>query len=197
MKTQNLNIMKNLVNVVLISTLLTIVSCQQQKNKSVEEKTSKTENEVKAPKMDIHTASFMGDVATIKQHIAAGSDLNAKDQYGSTPLTIAATFGKTEAAIALIEGGADLSVKNNEGSTPLHVASFFCRKEIVKALLAKNADKNAKNNYGSTPLESVSGGFKDVKPIYEQLQQQLGPLGLKLDLSFIEKTRPEIAELLK
>ena len=72
--------------------------------------------------MDIHTAAFMGDIKAIKQHIAASSDLNVKDQYGSTPLTIAATFGKIEIAQALIEAGANLNIKNAEGSTPLHTA---------------------------------------------------------------------------
>ena len=56
--------------------------------------------------------------------------------WGSTPLIIAATFGKTEVARALIEAGADLGMRNNHGSTPLHVAAFLCRPEIVEAMLS-------------------------------------------------------------
>jgi hypothetical protein len=77
------------------------------------------------------------------------------------------------------------------------VAAFLCRTEIVKDLLSHGADRNIKNNYGSTPLQSISGPFKDVKPIYDQLSKSLGPLGLKLDYGLIEKTRPEIAALLQ
>lgn len=181
--------------VIALISCLTLASCSNKTQNPESE--NKTEIKVKAPNVDIHNAAFIGDVKTIKQHIAAGTVLNQKDQYGSTPLIISITFGKTEAAKALIEGGADLSITNGEGSTPLHVASFFCRTEVVEALLAKGVDKSLKNNYGSTALESVSGPFKDVKPIYEQIAKQLGALGLKLDFGRIEKTRPIIAEMLK
>jgi hypothetical protein len=113
-----------------------------------------------------------------------------------TPLNVSITFGKTDAALALIKGGADLSAKNNDGSTPLHTAAFFCRKEIVKALLKKGANPDLVNNYGATPLLSVSGKFSDVLPIYADLNKNLGPLGLKLDINRIEKMRPIIAEIL-
>ena len=51
-----------------------------------------------APAQTIHEAAFMGNAKAIRQHIQAGSDLNAKDQYGSTALTIAALFNKPEVA---------------------------------------------------------------------------------------------------
>ena len=140
----------------------------------------------------------MGNVDVIKQHILAGTDINAKEPLGgSTPLISAITFGKTDAALALINGGADLNIRNNEGSTALHVAAFFCRTKIVEALLAKNADKSIVNNYGATALESVSYPFGDVKVVYDQVSKALGPFGLKLDYQRIEKTRPEIAALLQ
>ncbi len=196
MKTLKTNKMKSLAIATSIA-LIAFGSCGNAQNKTADKETSKTEKEVKAPAMDIHTAAFIGNLDAVKQHIAAGTDLNVKDQYGSTPLNIAATFGKTSIAIALIEGGADLTTTNNEGSTPLHTAAFFCRTEIVKALLAKGADKNAKNTYESTALQSVSGPFDQVKPFYEQIAKQLAPLGLKLDMERIKETRPVIAEILK
>ena len=97
----------------------------------------------------------------------------------------------------LIDAGADINFQNNEGSTALHTAAFFCRPEIVKMLLAKNADKTIKNKYGSTPYESVAGSYSDVKGVYEMMEKMLGPMGLKLDYAYVEKTRPEIAQQLK
>ena len=196
MKTCKTNKMKILA-IASIVTVFTFGSCGNGQNKSADKETTKTEKEVKVPALDIHTAAFIGNIDAIKGHIAAGTDLNVKDQYGSTPLNIAATFGKTEVAIALIEGGADLTTTNIEGSTPLHTASFFCRTEIVKALLAKGADKTSKNVYGSTALQSVSGPFDQAKPFYEQIAKQLGPLGLKLDMERIKETRPVIADILQ
>lgn len=153
---------------------------------------------IQTPDTDIHTAVLQGNLDVVKQHIEAGTDLNAKEPMGgSTPLISAITFNKPEIAQALIDAKADLSIKNNDGSTALHVAAFFCRVEIVQSLLNAKADKTVKNNYGATPLETVNIPFTDMKPVYEMLQQQLGPLGLKLDLKEIEKTRPVIAMMLQ
>ena len=199
MKTQIMNSIKGLTTTLLITLVLTLIACsgEQSGTAQVSNKTDESESTVKAPSMDIHTAAFMANIEAIQQHVIARTDLNKKDQYGSTPLVIAATFGKTAVAEALINGGADLHIKNNDGSTPLHIAAFFCRVEIVKALISKGADKSIKNKYGSTPLESVSGSFSDVEGIYKQIAKDLGPLGLKFDFDYIETTRPEIAKLLK
>ncbi|HEY5824547.1 MAG TPA: ankyrin repeat domain-containing protein, partial [Cyclobacteriaceae bacterium] len=86
---------------------------------------------------------------------------------------------------------------NNDGSTALHTAAFFCRPEIVKLLLDKGADKNIKNNFGATPYESVVAPFSEMKDAYDMMGKVLGPMGLKLDYAYIEKTRPEIAATLK
>ena len=149
------------------------------------------------PSMDIFTAALFGNLDAINDHIKAGADLNMKDEYGSTPLIIAITFGKTDVATALINAGCDLDMQSNDGSTPLHTAAFLCRTEIVKALLEKGADKTIKNNYGSTPYESVVVPFDNVRPVYEQIARDLGPLGLKLNYDRIKETRPVIAEMLK
>lgn len=197
MKTQKMNSVT--VVAILFVALLSFSACNGKQEGSTKEKsqTAVSETSAKAPEMDIHTAAFLGNLKAIQRHINAGSELNVKDEYGSSPLIIAITFGKTEVAKALIEGGADLNSTNNDGSTSLHIAAFFCRTEIVEALLDKGVDKTVKNNYGSTALESISGPFENVKGIYEQMNKDLGALGLKLDFKQLESTRPIIAEMLK
>ena len=151
-----------------------------------------------APAVDIHTAVVTDNREAVKQHIAAGTNINEKDPFGgSSPLISAALFGKTDIAKILIDAGADINFQNNEGSTALHTAAFFCRPEIVKMLLDKKADKTIKNKYSATAYESVAGSYADVKPTYEMLEKMLAPMGLKLDYAYIEKTRPEIAAILK
>jgi ankyrin repeat protein len=169
-----------------------VISCGQRQ--STENKNSTA----KAPAVDIHTAIVTGNKEALKQHIAAGSNLNEKDPYGgSSPLITASVFGKTEEAKMLIDAGADINFQNNDGSTALHTAAFFCRPEIVKMLLAKHADKTIKNRFGAMPYESVLGNFADVKGAYDMMGKMLEPMGLKLDYTYIEKTRPQIAEMLK
>ncbi len=150
------------------------------------------------PAVGLHMAVIQGNLEAIRQHIEVGSDLDKKEPSGgSSPLITAAVFGKTEAALVLIEAGADVNLKNNEGSTPLHTAAFFCRKEIVKALLANGADVSIRNHAGSTALESVIAPFEVVKRYYDYFEKTLGPLGLELDFEQIKMTRPEIVRIIQ
>jgi hypothetical protein len=175
--------MKTVPKAMLVLTLLTPIAACGQENSG--------------PGVGIHLAALQGNVAAIRQHIEAGSDLNEKDAYGSTPLIIAATFGKTEVARALIEAGADLNITNNDGGTALHAAAFLCRPEIVKALLENGADKDLRDGFGNTPLEAVAAPFDDVEGVYGSFAAALGPLGLVLDYEQIRMTRPQIAEILR
>ncbi len=182
--------MKAFFNIILLMTVLT--ACGQSGAQT------RDGSEVSTPKIELQAAVMSGDLAVVKQHIKAGTDLNVKEPFsGSTPLVTAATFGKTEIAKALIEAKADLTIANNDGSTPLHTAAFFCRVEIVQLLLDAKVDKTVKNNFGATARETVMGSFADVKPIYDMMAQQLAPLGLKLDMEELKKTRPVISMMLQ
>ena len=154
-------------------------------------------SDVLSQEMNLHMAVLQGNLDAVKQHIEAGSDLNKKDAWGSTPLTIAITFNRTEIAKALINAGAELNTRNKEGSTPLYIASFFCRKEIVQALLDKGADRYIRNISGSTAYDLVTAPFEYDKEIYDKISAGLKPLGLVLDYDRIKKLRPQIAEMLR
>ncbi len=177
-------------------TLFVMTACNEKKEQTQTGKTGQTK--VKPPEVDIHTTVMTGNMEALKQHIAAGSNLNEKDPLGgSSPLISASLFGKTEIAKALIDAGADLNFQNNDGSTALHTASFFCRPEIVQMLLDKGANKTIKNKYNQTAYESVAASFAEVKASYDALGAMLEPMGLKLDHAFLERTRPVIAAMLK
>jgi hypothetical protein len=196
MKTGRIGSAKLTMIIALFAMLLTSAACQDKKGGAQASNGSKTA--VKPPQVDIHTAVVSGNLEAVQQHIAAGSDINAKDPFGgSSPLISASVFGKTEIAKALIDAKASLNVQNNDGSTALHTAAFFCRPEIVKMLLAKGADKTIKNKYDATAYDGMVASFADVKPVYDMMGNALGPMGLKLDYAYIEKTRPEIAAMLK
>jgi ankyrin repeat protein len=186
--------MTKIIHITFLTLVLILASCKENKVSAQD----KTNSKVETPKIDIHTAVVTDNREVIKQHIQAKSNINEKDKMGgSSPLISAALFGKTEIAKMLIEAGADLNIQNNDGSTALITAAFFCRPQIIEMLLNKNADKTLKNNYNQTALDAVSSSFQSVKPSYEALGKMLQPMGLKLDLTYIEKTRPEIVELLK
>ena len=196
MKTLKFNTRKIVGNTLVAATLFVIIGCTGNQEKGA---TAKANTGTKAPDVDIHTAAVTGNMEAVKQHIEAGSDLNERDPFGgSSPLISAAVFGQPEVAkVLLAADGVDINFQNNDGSTALHTAAFFCRPEIVQMLIEKGADKTIKNSFGATPYDNVAGSFADMKGAYDMMGTMLGPMGLKLDYTYIEKTRPEIAAMLK
>jgi len=97
-------------------------------------------------------AAKNGDIEAVKQHLAAGADVNAKTGDGTTPLHYAAAKGSKEVAELLIAEGADVNAKGNIGGTPLHTATRGNHKEVAELLIAEGADVDAKDNIGGTPL---------------------------------------------
>ena len=187
---KNLKSSRTLSSVFSLAVILALASCgsDAQNKKPGKE----------APAIDIHTAVVTNNIEAVKQHLEAGTNINEKDPFGgSSPLISAAVFNKPEIAKVLINAGADINFQNNDGSTALHSAAFFCRPEIVKMLLDKKADKTLKNKYGATAYDNVAGSYADLKSTYEMLEKMLAPMGMKLDYPYIEKTRPEIAQMLK
>ena len=110
----------------------------------------------KAPDISIREAARTGNIEAVKQAIAAGADVNAKDHYKITALHYAAdSDGHKEVAELLIAKGADVNAKNKFRSTPLHETAVIGHKEIAELLIAKGADVNAKNMGGETALDEA------------------------------------------
>ena len=92
------------------------------------------------------------DCAEILKLIKCGADVNAKNEYGETPLHTACVRGYFEVAQTLTTAGADVNATNCIGSTPLHEASGWGHFGIAQVLIAAGADLNAKDIYNWAPL---------------------------------------------
>ena len=77
------------------------------------------------PSITLAAAIVSGDDHAVRDHIVAGTDLNAPNETGDSPLSLACVFGRTYAAEVLIDAGVDLETTNNSGATPLFNAAFF------------------------------------------------------------------------
>ena len=89
----------------------------------------------------IHNAAFSGNIEAVKQHIAAGTDMDVKDdKYGWTTLHWAAIGGYKEMVELLIAEGADVNTKGYRGTTPLDDAIQQKRTETAD-LLRKHGGK--------------------------------------------------------
>ena len=116
--------------------------------------------ELEAAKELIHAAARLGNIEAVNQHIAAGTDVNAKNKLLRTPLFYAAEYGHKEIAQLLISEGADVNARKPNGGVPLHQAAYYGHKEVVELLIAKGADVNAKvvsgPKQGLTPLDAAN-----------------------------------------
>ena len=111
----------------------------------------------KVPDISIYEAAREGNIEAVKQHIAAGTDVNAKDDALEwTPLFMAAGKGHKEIAELLLANGAEVNAKGDGGVTPLHIAPLGSHKEVAELLIAKGADVNAKKDDGETPLHDAA-----------------------------------------
>ena len=88
----------------------------------------------------IHDAAYDGNIEAVKQHLDAGTDVNAKGSGGWTPLHHAAIEGHKEVAELLIAKGADVNAKNEDGDTPLDQAIRYKHPETAD-LLSKHGGK--------------------------------------------------------
>jgi uncharacterized protein len=123
---------------ILVSIVAAVVLVGSGESQSPEQPTAK------APNISILNAAAKGNIDAIKQHLAAGTDANSKDKYGSSPLFSTAT---KEIVELLIAKGADVNAKlevrvhpHEKGETPLDWAIRF-RKTETAALLRKHGGK--------------------------------------------------------
>ena len=75
----------------------------------------------------------------IRQSVAAGADLEARDICGSTPLSQYAIETIAAAIKALLDHGANINCLDNDGDTPLNNAIFHCNDVNTKLLLEHRA----------------------------------------------------------
>jgi ankyrin repeat protein len=144
------------------------------------------------PDISIHNAAERGNIEAVKQHLAAGADVNAKNEDSKTPLDRAtgllvlgrnaetsdllrkhggkhgviigaAAGGDIEAVKEFLAADTDVNAKGMTGWTPLHHAAVHGHKEIAELLIAAGADVNAKDDIGRTPLnEAAVHGHKET-----------------------------------
>jgi len=91
-------------------------------------------------------AAKKGDIEAVKQHLAAGADVNAKTGDGTTPLHNAAVYGHNEVAELLIANGASVNAiivsGRNQGKTPLDLA-IWRKKTETADILRKHGGRTA------------------------------------------------------
>ena len=168
---------------------LVLVGCgESQQSTSPEAKPIERVEGAKARVITIHNAVMLKQIAAVKQHIAAGTDVNAKLRGGHTPLHIAVEHtnpSDLEHMMFVDEDADGISTlaemllgtdDNDPNSKPTNEEALKAendwvdvktnkelRKEITELLIANGADVNAKRDDGETPLhQAASKGRKKI-----------------------------------
>ncbi|MDP6794177.1 MAG: ankyrin repeat domain-containing protein [Verrucomicrobiota bacterium] len=106
------------------------------------------------PTLTLWDAAELGRVEVIRQHLDAGTDVNARGGItGLTALHQASFHGREEIAALLIEAGANVNAASRRGETPLHSTVYWEHRMIAQLLLANGAALDAKLENGQTPLD--------------------------------------------
>ena len=148
---------------VCIFLLVLFVSCsstnQENETTSINEETSNnlSVEEIKEPASNIWVSAKKGDIESIKQHIAYGTDLNSQgSSREETALIIASCQGHYEIVDLLVNNDVDLDIQNDEGVTAQFCAVFFGQTDIVQLLKDAGADPNIIMNQDLTAMDLVS-----------------------------------------
>ena len=113
-------------------------------------------------------AAARGSVQGVRDLIAAGADLDQRDENGLTALIISAYVGNVEIVRRLLAVKADPNVANNDGETALHSSSAHANSaEIVPLLIAAGGNIEKADKWGRTPLldQALMGRIDSIKAL--------------------------------
>lgn len=101
----------------------------------------------------LHAAAAQGDVAMIKQLVAAGANVNATDAYRRTPMHVATYQSHEEAVLALAEAGGDPNLLEADRYDIITIAAVADDAEVVRtAVKAGGSAANITSIYDGTAL---------------------------------------------
>ena len=112
---------------------------------------------------DIHQATLDGKIEKVERMVKQGVDVNSRDEYGRTPLHIAAAQNYTIDMQVLFDIGADINAQDHQGRTPLMYAAADGKRDASVLLVSRVAEVNIQDADGMTAYDwALSGNNKEL-----------------------------------
>ena len=142
---------------------------------------------------ELIAAARKSNVEAVKALLAKGADVNAKTEYGATPLFFACDRGNVEVVKLLLAAGADIEARDTfYKATPIIWAVQRDHAEVVKLLV----EKKPASKEPSTAMAVSMGQVKTVEVLLAM--GDFKPESLTTWLAMAEKNKQtEIVEALK
>jgi len=110
----------------------------------------------------IHQAVIDGNVAGVKEDLKLHPEhLNLPDDFGQTPLHLAAVHCRINVLALLLGNGAKIEAFAKSNATPLHLAAQSGCAAAVVMLLQKGAEVNPRDSDNRTPLGRAKRWHQD------------------------------------
>jgi len=115
----------------------------------------------------LRAAASGGDIEAVRAQLAEGVDVDAANDYGATPLILAALNGHGEVIRALLDAGADAELADTfYGRSPMAWASIGGSEDVVSMLFIAGA-----GDFDALLMEAVNAG--DIDQVAQLLQMQV------------------------
>lgn len=120
----------------------------------------------------LHAACSYNRLASTQALLLAKAAVDARDEYGRTPLHFASLRAEPEIVETLCEAGANVDARDEDEYTPLMLAcKYEDREKIIEMLLAKGANVHSPDaGTKSTALHfaAASGGCKNITMLLDK-----------------------------
>ena len=103
----------------------------------------------------LHNAVIDKELVRVKELLAAGADVNARDRENWSPLHYAAQDHSLDIARLLVDAGAAIDAQDAEGNTPLWraVMNAYHGDALIEFLKDLGANPEIENNHGISPKD--------------------------------------------